>query len=116
MSVRLVRLKLFKPHRAAADADPMRATRRTRIRSEIAGAIFRLCSVAGLLLGLLYGMDAPPAEPPRCNTQPCVADSFVAGLKPVLVPTGMGLAVGAGAGLVLALAIKKTGRSLSSRR
>jgi hypothetical protein len=93
----------------------MRARRRTRIRGEIAGAIFQLCSVPGLVAGLLYGLDAPPAEPPRCNTEPCVADSFVAGLKPVLVPIAMGLALGAGVGLVLALAVKKTDWSFGSR-
>jgi hypothetical protein len=93
----------------------MRARRHTRIPGEIAGAMFQLCSVAGLVLGLLYGLDAPPAEPPRCTTEPCVADSFVAGLKPVLVPTGIGLAIGAGVGLVLALAIRKADWSFGSR-
>jgi hypothetical protein len=93
----------------------MRARRRARIRGEIAGAVFQLCSVAGLLLGLLYGLDAPQAEPPRCNTEPCVADSFVAGLKPILVPTGLGLSVGASVGLVLALAIRKADLSFGSR-
>jgi hypothetical protein len=86
---------------------PNGGRRRARIRGEIAAGIFQLCSVVGLVLGLLYGLDAPPDEPPHCNTEFCVADSFVAGLKPVLIPTGLGLAVGAGVGLVLALAIKK---------
>ena len=71
--------------------------------------------MVGLALGLLYGLDAPPAEPPRCNTEPCVADSFVAGLKPVVVPTGIGVAIGAGVGLVLVLAIKRIDWSFGSR-
>jgi hypothetical protein len=71
--------------------------------------------VVGLVLGLLHGLDAPPAEPPRCTSDPCVADSIVAGLKPVLIPTGLGLAVGAGVGLVLALAIKTADWSSGSR-
>jgi hypothetical protein len=94
----------------------MRTRQRVTIRGELAGLAFQLCSVVGLGLGLLYGLDASPAEPPRCKTEPCVADSFVAGLKPVLVPTGIGLAIGAGVGLVLALAIKKTDWSFRSHK
>jgi hypothetical protein len=108
-------MKGFKPQFVAAEADPMLARQRMRIRSEIAALAFQLCFVLGVGLGLLYGLDAPPAEPPRCNTEPCVADSFVAGLKPVVVPTGIGLAIGAGVGLVLALAIKKADWSFSPR-
>lgn len=93
----------------------MRAGQRRRTRGEIAGAIFQLFCVVGLVLGLLYGLSAPPAEPPRCGTEPCVADSFVAGLKPVPVPTGIGLAIGAGVGLFVALAIKRAEWSLGSR-
>ena len=93
----------------------MRTRRRVTFRGELASLVFQLSSVVGLVLGLLYGLDAPPAEPPRCTTEPCVADSFVAGLKPVLVPTGMGLAIGAGTGLVIALAIKKADWSFGSR-
>jgi hypothetical protein len=85
----------------------MRSVQRRGIRGELAVGVFQLCSVVGLVLGLLYGLDAPPARPPDCGAGPCVADSFVAGLKPVLVPTALGLAVGAGVGLAVGLAIKK---------
>ena len=93
----------------------MRAGQRRRIRAEIAAAVFQLCCAGGLVLGLVDGLQAPPAEPPRCSTEPCVADSFVAGLKPVLVPAGVGLAVGAAVGLGLALAIRTVDFSSSSR-
>ena len=112
---RLVRLRAFKPELVAAEPNPMRTRRRVTIRSELASLVFQLCSVVGLGLGLLYGMDEPTGEPPRCSTDPCVADSFVAGLKPVLVPTGVGLAIGAGVGLLLALALKKADWSWGSR-
>jgi hypothetical protein len=56
--------------------------------------------------------EIDPVPPPRAGEQAeepshplqhrtLLADSSVAGLKPVLVPTGNGLAIGAGAGLVL---------------
>ena len=93
----------------------MRRRQRRRIRGEIATAVFQLCCAGGLVLGLLDGLRAPPVEPPRCSTDPCVADTFVAGLKPVPVPAGVGLAVGAAVGLALALAIKTVDSSSSSR-
>jgi hypothetical protein len=93
----------------------MHARQRRRTRGKIAAAVFQLCCAGGLVLGLLDGLQAPPAEPPQCSTEPCVADSFVAGLKPVLVPVSVGLALGAAVGLAIALAIKKADFSSRSR-
>jgi len=76
----------------------------------------RLCTGGGVLLGLLWGFNNPPApkKPPTCTTANCVGDvvskSLSDGVWSVLGPALIGGAIGLAVALVIVLTLLRPRR------
>jgi len=118
--------------RLPADAPfvSMTARRKRALGRELRDAVFRLCSAAGLLLGLLWALHHhQPAKRPSsaaCSEHGaphlaisrvghCIGSEFSSALLSWLTPMGIGLLVGVIVGVVLASTIR-LGRGTSRAR
>src|SRR4051794_23631111 len=89
------------------------------VRRELAGAVFQLCVVGGLILGLVRGLDHPPRQASPCaGGGKGVTDGVMAGMTPILAPCIAGVLLGTVVGYFFAKLIKSgsaTARHTSDR-
>jgi hypothetical protein len=99
--------------RIAHSTDPHSVRKRTRsdwIRRELAATAFQLCTVGGLILGLLDGMARPPGPAAACAAGgKCVADGVLAGMTPILAPCLGGVILGMLVGVLVGRLIRTVG-------
>ena len=82
-----------------------RARRRERLKADLRDLVFRVCTLAGLLIAMPSAL-AHAGTPKRCgDAGACLGDQMVATLTPVLTRLGIGLAAGVAVGALLCLTV-----------